>query len=349
MNKLAWGIISTGRIAKRFARGLAVSKTGELIGVASRTQEAADAFGNEFNVPRSYGSYEELLADPDIQAVYIGTPHPMHAEWAVKAAEAGKHILCEKPMTMNWAEAMSVVEAARRNDVFLMEAFMYRCNPQTAKIVELIRDKVIGDVKIIQATFSIMAGNDPKSRIMSNELGGGGILDVGCYCASMSRLVAGTALGLPFADPTEVKGFGVLNECCGTDEYAVAVLKFPGDILAQLSCGIHLNQENVVRIFGTEGNIFIPSPWIVGEQSKIIVNRNGQEPQEIEIQSSDLFGIEADVVAACIENRQAAPPAMTWDDTLGNMKTLDRWRLEIGLIYNSETRETLLQSMPTDR
>jgi len=344
MNKLAWGIISTGRIAKRFVQGLAASNTGELLAVASRTQEAADAFGKEFNVPRCYGSYEELLADPDIQAVYIATPHPMHAEWAVKAAEAGKHILCEKPMTMNWAEAMTVVEAARRNDVFLMEAFMYRCNPQTAKIVELIRDKVIGDVKIIQATFSIMAGDDPNSRIMSNELGGGGILDVGCYCASMARLVAGTALGLPFADPIEVKGFGVLNECCGTDEYAIAVLKFPGDILAQLSCGIHLNQENVVRIFGTEGNIFIPSPWVANDQSKITVNRYGQEPQEIEIQANDLFGIEADLVAACIENRQATLPAMTWDDTLGNMKTLDRWRLEIGLIYNSEKPETLSQS-----
>jgi len=132
---LQWGIISTGRISGVFAKNLAVSETGELLAVASRTQEAADKFGDEYNVPRRYAGYQALLDDPDLDAVYISTPHPMHAEWAVIAADAGKHILCEKPLALNYSEAMAIVEAARRNDVFLMEAFMYRCHPQTAKIV----------------------------------------------------------------------------------------------------------------------------------------------------------------------------------------------------------------------
>ena len=129
-NKLAWGIIGTGNIAKTFAKGVAQSKTGRLIAVGSRSQASADKFGEEFKVPKRFASYEALLADPEVQAVYICTPHPMHAEWAIAAANAGKHILCEKPIGMNYPEAMAIVEAATRNNVFLMEAFMYRCHPQ---------------------------------------------------------------------------------------------------------------------------------------------------------------------------------------------------------------------------
>ena len=253
-DKLAWGIIGAGGIARAFARGLATSKTGELVAIGSRSQESADKFGAEFGLTHCHGSYEALLADPAVQAVYIATPHPKHAEWAIKAADAGKHILCEKPLTMNWPEAMAVVEAARRNDVFLMEAFMYRCHPQTRKLVELIKDGAIGDVRVIQATFSFHAAFDPDRRLLNPDLGGGGILDVGCYCASMVRLVAGVALGEPFADPIDVKGVGHLGET-GVDEWALAILKFPGDIVAELSAGVQVNQDNTVRIFGSRGNL----------------------------------------------------------------------------------------------
>src|ERR1700722_9820609 len=186
---LNWGIIGTGRIAHVFAEGIAGSQTGTLLAVGSRTQEAADTFGDIWKVPRRYGSYEALLADDEVQAIYISTPHPLHAEWAIKAADAGKHILCEKPLALNHAEAMVVVDAAQRNNVFLMEAFMYRCHPQTAKLVELLRKKVIGDVRLIQTTFSFRSGYDLKSRLLNNALGGGGILDVGCYCTSGARLI----------------------------------------------------------------------------------------------------------------------------------------------------------------
>ncbi len=336
--KLTWGILSTGNIAARYATGLAHSKTGRLLAVASRTQASADRFGREHGVPRCYGSYEALLADKDVEAVYIATPHPMHAEWAVKAAEAGKHILCEKPIGINHAEATAMIEAARKHDVFLMEAFMYRCHPQTHKVIELVRSGAVGEVRVIHAAFSFRAPFDPKFRVYDPALAGGGILDVGGYCTSMARLIAGVAMSKEFAEPIEVKGVGHLGQT-GVDEYASATLKFPGDIIANLACGVAVQQDNAVRVFGTEGHIEVPWPWSPARDSgstRVFLHRpDRQAPQEIVIESKEwLYAIEADTVAANIERRQA--PAMTWDDTLGNMKTLDRWRESIGLVYDFE-------------
>ncbi|HCE46540.1 MAG TPA: oxidoreductase [Lentisphaeria bacterium] len=341
--KLRWGIIGAGGIAKAFAKGVQHSKTGEMVAVGSRSQEKADAFAKELNIPRSYGSYEALLADKDVQAVYIATPHPMHAEWAIKAAEAGKHILCEKPAALNYYELMAMIESAKDNNVFFMEAFMYRCHPQTRKLVELLREKVIGEVRVIQTAFSFHAGYNPEGRLFKNQLGGGGILDVGCYCTSMCRLVAGAALGKDFAEPVSVKGFGHLG-ASNADEWAVATAKFDNDIVATLATGVAVNQENVVRIFGTEGNIFIPSPWIPsreGGATKIIVKRNDEkEPREISIQTDEwLYGIEADTVAENLEARQAKSPAMSWNDSMGNIRMLDMWRREIDLVYEAEKPE----------
>lgn len=345
-DKLGWGILAAGNIAKAFAKGVAKSRTGRLVAVGSRSLDKAQAFAKEFSVARAHGSYEALLADPDVQAVYIATPHPMHAEWAIKAAEAGKHILCEKPIGINHAQAMAIVEAARVNKVFLMEAFMYRCHPQTAKLVELVKSGVIGPVRMIQATFSFRAGPDPESRLLANKYGGGGILDVGCYTTSMSRLIAGAAQGHPFAEPSEVKGVAYLGKT-GVDEYTAAVLKFPAPpggqpILAQVATGVRLNQDSSVRIYGDEGSIVVPSPWIPAREGgtvRIIVNAKGKT-EEVQVQTDAyLYGLEADVVADSLPNLQPAPPAMTWDDTLGNMVTLDRWRESIGLVYDEEKPE----------
>ena len=336
--KIAWGIIGTGNIAKTFARGLAPSTTGELLAVGSRSQESADKFGDEFSVPRRYGSYEALLADPDVQAIYISTPHPMHAEWTTKAAEAGKHILCEKPLALDYPQAMAVVEAARRNDVFLMEAFMYRCHPQTAKLVELIKDKAIGEVRLIKASFSFSCGWNLEGRLLNHALGGGGIMDVGCYTTSIARLIAGAALGQAFADPIEVKAMGKVGEVSRVDEYAAALLRFPGDIIAEIATGVQLNQDNDLHVFGTTGNIFLPTFWNPDRadgQSKITVTRYGQPVEEIVVQSDrNIYTYEADAVAENIDKRQYA--MMSWDDTLGNMRTMDTWRLGIGMVYDME-------------
>ncbi|MCW8130112.1 MAG: aldo/keto reductase [Planctomycetota bacterium] len=348
--KLAWGLLATGNIAKAFAKGLAHSKTGKLVACASRDKAKSEKFGAEFGCPKCYGSYEELLADKEVQAVYISTPHPMHAEWAIKTAEAGKHILCEKPIGMNHPEAMAIVEAARRNNVFVMEAFMYRCHPQTAKLVELLKEKVIGEVKFIHATFSFQSGFNPEGRLWKNELGGGGILDVGCYPVSMARLIAGVAKGKPFAEPIDVKGVGVLHPETKIDAYAAAVLKFPGDILATVATGVGANHENGVRVFGHDGWIFIPSPWIParegGKVTITVKGKNDKEPREIAVETGDyLYGLEADTVAQYLEARGAASPAMSPEDTLGNMLALDRWRESIGLVYECEKPEKFVKPL----
>jgi len=341
---LAWGIIGTGAIAHTFARGLAKSRTGKLAAVGSRQQESADKFAQEFGTVTAHGSYEKLLADPAVQAVYISTPHPQHAEWCIKAARAKKHILCEKPLTLNHAEAMVVAEAARENGVFLMEAFMYRFHPQTARLIELIHSGVIGQVSVIQATFSFRAGFNAEGRLFKNELGGGGILDVGCYTTSISRLIAGAAQGQPFANPTKINGFAHLHPDTGTDLFAVASAQFPGGILAQLATGVGLNQRNGVQIFGTEGSLDLPTPYLMareGGATSIFLNRAGAaKPEEIVIKTDEyLYALEADSVGDALAQGQLESPHMTVADTLGNMAALDAWRASAGLVYKSEKPE----------
>ena len=356
--KLAWGIIGTGAIAGTLADNMRHSRTAQLVAVASRDRAKAEAFGAKYGVPagQCHDSYEALLADPAVKAVYIAAPHTLHAEWAIKACEAGKHVLVEKPMAVHRHEAEAIVEAAVANDVFLMEAFMYRCHPQTSRLVELLRERSIGDVKVIQATFSFQMGFNADSRIFSNALAGGGIMDVGCYPASMARLVAGVATGKDFADAVEVKAVAHL-ESTGVDGYTLAVARFPGDILAQLSTGVAINQENVVRIFGTEGKIVLRNPWVAertgGDAAHLSVRRKGdQEPQEISIPATvtsftmelDAFG---DAVAA--GQRQARSPAMSWADSLGNIALLDAWRASAGVVFDREKLDTFSKTTVANR
>jgi predicted dehydrogenase len=343
VSKLRWGLLACGRIAEAFAAGVEQSDSGEVVAVASRNAERAEAFGARFGISHCHGSYEALLADPDVDAIYISTPHPMHAEWAIKAAEAGKHILCEKPIAMNHADAKACVDAARTHDVFLMEAFMYRCQPLMAKVVELVRAGAIGDVQLIRASFGFRCPFDLDSRLLSHALGGGGILDVGCYPVSFSRLIAGVALGQEFANPLQVKGLANVGAESGVDEWACAVLEFPGNILAQVSTGVQCAQDNGATIFGSEGQMDIPTPWFAsgkeeGGSGDIIIRAEGQAPETITVETDKgIYGIEADLVAASIANRQAPSPAMTWEDTLGNMATLDAWRREIGLSFAADS------------
>jgi len=329
---LKWGIIGTGNIAAAFAGALPGSRTGTLVAVGSRSQASADKFGEHFEAPHRHAGYEDLLANDEVEAVYIATPHPMHPEWAIKAAEAGKHILCEKPIALNVEQAMSIVEAARLNGVALMEAFMYRCHPQTARLVELV-----------QAAFGFRAGWNPESRLLNPELGGGGVLDVGCYPVSLARLLAGAAQDAAFADPIEVEAAGHVGDT-GVDEYTAALLRFDNGVVAQVATSVRLNQDNVARIYGDDGWIEVPSPWIPGGRDPgavaFTLHKPGQDPQTITVESDQpLYSLEADALAEAVARgeQQAAPPGMTWDDTLGNMRTLDRWRAKLDLRYPAET------------
>ncbi len=346
-DRIRWGLLACGAIAKAFARGLAQSETGRLFAVASRDPAKAEAFGCEYGATRCHGSYEALLADPDVQAVYISTPHPLHTEWAIRAAEAGKHLLVEKPLAINAAEAEAIIETARERGVFLMEAYMYRCHPQTARLAALLREGAIGEVGAIQATFSFAAGFNPEGRLWKNDLAGGGILDVGGYTTSIARLIAGAALGRPFADPLSVAGAGNLHPQTGVDAWASGVLKFEGGIVATVAAGVGLAQENVVRIFGSRGRLLLPDPYVANRQDavpgRIVLHRAGATaPEEIVVPAAvTSFVFEADVCGRAIRAGRVEPdtPAMTWSDTLGNLRAQDAWRAAVGLTYEAEKPE----------
>jgi predicted dehydrogenase len=311
--------------------------------VGSRSLDSARSFARKWKAPKAFGSYEKLLGDPAVEAVYIAPPHSFHAQWAIQAARSGKHILCEKPLALNYPDAKRIVEAARKKGVFLMEAFMYRFHPQMAKLVELIRKGTIGRVRLIQASFCFDAPMDLKDRLFNRELGGGCILDVGCYPISLVRFIAGVSQGRPFAEPQEVEGTALIGEKSGVDEIALASLKFPAGILAEISCASRAVQKSVVTIIGSKGQITIPSPWF-GTPPKsdphILVQwKNEKKPLKIRIRGGqNLYGLEADAVARAVRRGQKQFAAMGWADSLGNMVVLDRWRKAVGMSYGKKSR-----------
>lgn len=332
-SSLRWGLLGTGAIARKFATELPHSRTGILQAVGSRSLETAENFGRNFPIKAVHGSYEALLGDPEVDAVYISTPHPWHAEWAIKAARAGKHILCEKPFTMNLAEAEAVIAAARDHEVFLMEAFMYRFHPRTQRIVDLLREGSIGKVKLITASFGFSPAYRPESRLFSKSLGGGGILDVGCYTASITRLAAGAAVGKPFLNPLDVQGFSVPCET-GVDAASIANLKFPDGVLAQISCGVGLRQSNELVVYGETGRITVPAFWVPPGPIQVL-DYATDTTSVVETDSFAFrYALQADAVAESLPAKQC--PLMSWENTLGNMATLDAWRKSIGLSYEAD-------------
>ncbi|MFC5263495.1 aldo/keto reductase [Kribbella qitaiheensis] len=342
--KLRWGILGTGNIASRFASQLPSSTTGELAAVGSRSTDSANEFADRYAIPNRHGSYQELLDDDTVDAVYIATPHPLHVEWAIKTAEAGKHVLCEKPLAINRSLSAAMIEAAVRNDVFLMEAYMYRCLPQTKLIAQLVRDGAIGTVHQIQASFAFQSSFRPESRIFADELAGGGILDVGGYPVSMARLIAGAAVGAPYADPAAVTAVGQVGET-GVDEWTVATLFFDSGMTAQVSTGVRLSDENRVRVLGSEGYLVIDDPWFGGDgkPTHVSLHKVGEEARDVSAEPAYIYAAEADAVAAAIEQRQA--PEMSWADTLGNLAVQDEWRKLIGQQYASERDDAIVPTL----
>ncbi len=330
-DRFRWGIIATGGIARAFAGGVAHSTTGRVVAVASRSRASAEKFAAEFAIPRAHASYEALLADPDVQAVYIATPHPQHVEWVVRAAAAGKHVLCEKPLGLTRAEAATAIEACRARGVLLMEAFMYRCHPQTAKILELVRGGALGEIRLVQATFGFNTAFDPANRFWNKALGGGGILDVGCYPVSFARLIAGAASGAPFADPVAVSGAVHRHPETGVDMWAAATLKFARGLVAEVATSIAVTQDNSARIYGSDAWLHIPDPWVPpreGGPTELFLHRGWKQPPEVIAVPNDawLYGLEAEAFAAALGAGLREVPQVTHADTLGNMAVLDAWQ-----------------------
>lgn len=336
--KLNWGILTTGWIARKFTTDLLQSRTGRLAAVGARNLADAEKFAADFGGARAHGSYEALLGDPEVDAVYIGTPHPWHAEWAIKAAAAGKHILCEKPLTLRLADTERVLAAAKQHGVLLMEAYMYRFHPQTKRVVDLVRSGVIGRMRLIRASFNVLMDFNPEHRMFKKSLGGGTILDLGCYPVTYSRHIAGAAQGREFAEPVEFHGMGRVHPEVGTDDFATAVVKFPGDVLAELSCGATVVNDNSVQIHGSEAWIDVPNPFVpglLGQSEKIIVHRREAAPEEITIASHGmgLYAYEADAFAEALEAGAREVPLAAHADTLGTARLLDRWLADVGVRY----------------
>ncbi|RUT30224.1 oxidoreductase [Arsenicitalea aurantiaca] len=352
-----WAILGTGNIARAFARGIAESDTGRLVAVGTR-DPGREGLAEHFPGAR-FAVYEAVLADPEIDAVYIALPHTGHAQWAILAAEAGKHVLVEKPMALTAFEADAMIHAARKAGTFLGEAFMYRLHPQTQRLIDLIAEGAIGEVRLIRSSFGFkLPGFMPEHRLYANDLAGGGILDVCGYPVSMVRLVAGAATGRPFLDPDRVAGVAHLGQS-GVDEWASAVLHFPGGIIAEVSGSISVAQDNVLRIFGTEGRIEVQDFWFgsgkFGGTGEIaIIAPDGTRRIETVTEARTIYAFEVDAVGRAIaEGRQEfAAPGMDWADSLGTLRVLDTWRADIGLEYGIETaarRRTTLSGRPLGR
>ena len=346
---LNWGILGTGYIANKFALSVAQSSKGTVVAVGSRNQETANTFAKKHSIRNAYSSYEELLEDESVEVVYISTPNPLHAEWAIKSAKAGKHILCEKPIGLNHSEAMGIIEEANLNGVFLMEAYMYRCHPLMVRLIEMIQQEVIGSIKSMCLDFSFYTPVDPKSRLYNLSMAGGGILDVGGYPISLARLIAGVCQKKDFANPIQIQGMGSIGST-GIDEFAIANLKFEGDLFAQVSCGVHHQRDWDVQLHGTKGSIQFKNPWLqdpkVGKTT-IRIEKNGKLISEEVIKFDRLmWSYEVDKFAECIGAPENIFPAMSLEDTLGNIKTMDAWRNDLRLTFPSEKKPPTLTKQP---
>ncbi|MFQ3223794.1 MAG: putative dehydrogenase [Lentimonas sp.] len=333
-----WGILAAGNIANTFAKALKDCPDSVLHAVSSRDVEKAQAFADEHGATRAYGSYEAMLADSEVDAVYIATLHPFHLEWIGHSVLAGKHVLCEKPLAMNLRQAKQAKKLADEKRCLIREAFMYRHHPQTQKVVDLVTSGAIGKVRMIEASFCFDSGVQLESRLQARALGGGGILDVGCYVMSFARLIAGRANDRLFAEPLELKAVGHLNHETKTDMWTSATMRFEGDVLANVKCAVRMNAENNAVIYGEKGRITAEMPWLC--QGAIRVQLNGQDEAEVfeSDQSRHLYSYEIEAFTAEMRGQPIGANAvgMRFDDTLGNMKALDWWRSEIGLGYEAD-------------
>ncbi|RAL99512.1 MULTISPECIES: aldo/keto reductase [Agrobacterium] len=338
---IRWGIIGPGTIARTFADGIALSRTGRLEAIATRNPDKpglAEAFAGA----RIVKGYDALLADPDIDAVYIATPHTGHAEWAIKAIRAGKNVLVEKPIAISAYDADAIFHEAKKAGVFAGEAYMYRLHPQTAKLLELVKARAVGDIRIIRSSFGFNMGSfRADHRLFANETAGGGILDVGGYPVSMVRMIAGAVDGKPFAEPEKVAGAAHLGQS-GVDEWASAVLKFPNGIVAEVSCSIMAAQDNVLRIIGSDGRIEVRDFWFAaghkGGTGRIDIIR-GDKVETIELPEDRwLYSFEVDAAGEAIRQgkKEFDAPGMAWADSLGNLRVMDQWRASVGLEYSVE-------------
>lgn len=309
--KIRWGVLGAATIAvEQVIPAIQQSGYGEVLAIASRSPERAKELANKLLIPKYFGSYGELLADEDIQAVYIPLPNHLHVEWAIKALKAGKHVLVEKPVGMNAQEAKSLLDVATKHpDLRIMEAFMYKFHPQWIKAKQLVQEGAIGSLKIVQASFSFFE-DDPNSIVNKKEFGGGSLMDVGCYPVSISRFLFD-------AEPKRVVSSLEYHQDFEVDSHASGVLEFEKGRAIFFS-SIQLAENQAVKLFGTEGSIEFEIPFnpLPGRPAKIWLTQGGRS-EEILFEPCNQYTLQADVFSRAILDNTALP--VTLEDALHNM------------------------------
>lgn len=326
MEKIRWGILSTGNIARQFAHGLAALDDAELVAVGSRSAASANQFGDEFNVANRHASYEALASDPAVDAIYVATPHTLHAENTLLCLRAGKAVLCEKPFAINAAETTTMIAEARTRGVFLMEAMWTRFLPHMVRIRELIHAGAIGDVRMLNSTFGFRTEFDPKGRLFDPALGGGALLDVGIYPVSFAAMIFGT--------PTFITSHATIG-ATGVDEQVAMIFGYDQGQIALLASATRTQTIHTSQILGTKGQIIVEPPW--WGPSSLTLKVDGQPDQYMAFDTiGNGYNYEAAEVARCLRAGKIESEVMPLDETLALMKTLDTIRGQWGLRYPGE-------------
>jgi D-xylose 1-dehydrogenase (NADP+, D-xylono-1,5-lactone-forming) len=305
-----WGILSTAKIARRIVDGARLAPNAEVVAVGSRDLARARAYADEHGIPRVHGSYEDLLADPGVDAIYNPLPNSLHVPWSVRALEAGKHVLCEKPLSRRAADVEAAFDAADRAGRILMEAFMWRFQPQTEQLVELVRGGAVGRLRYVRAAFGFDLPDEANVRWLQ-DLDGGALMDVGCYCVSALRLVCG-------AEPERVSAEQVAVG--GVDARLAGVLRFPGDVLGTFDCGMDVAPRAGIEVVGDAATLLVPDPWH-GPNPEIVVLRPGEEPERRRPERVDPYARELEEFSAAVEG--GPPPRLGREDALGQARAID--------------------------
>jgi predicted dehydrogenase len=330
---LRWGVLGAGRIAAQFVAEIGTSHPGSVVAVAAGSDVArARAVAGESNDVAAYGSYQQLIDASDVDAVYIATIHPEHLRLIVDAAAAGKHILCEKPITMNAEEARTAAAAASAAGVVLVEAMMFRFQSQSQAIKSVLLQGSIGVPQHVDVACAFRTAVDPSDRLFDPKQGGGAILDVGCYTMSFARMIASWIAGDDGVEPSTFEGRGHIGET-GVDDWAVASLGFEGGLTAHLRTGIRLGNDFGAWIYGSEGYLRIDNPWTPGKDGSpaeiVRYHVDSDAPEIVKSPAEPLFGAEVAAVVGSLATGEASP--ITTRDSVATMSCLDRWRAAVGV------------------
>ncbi len=314
---IRWGILSTANIGRaKVIPAIQNARNGQVVAVASRSLTKAQTFARALNIPTAYGSYEELIAAPDIDAIYNPLPNSEHAAWSIRCAEAGKPVLCEKPLARDAAEAQSIVDAFAARGILFAEAFMYRFHPQTRKVLALLAEGAVGAVQVIQAAFTFVISDENNIRL-SKALAGGALMDVGCYCINVMRLITGE-------EPDRAQAAARFGAASRVDEQLAGVLEFPSGVLGHFDCGLRTYRTHGYEIRGTAGRIRVDVGFTMPANAKTTINYWGadQRHRKIKVGRADHYRLMVeDFAAALLEGR---PPRFLPQDAVQNMQVIDQ-------------------------